>query len=71
MGHGLEIDRCICFEKKFCELKVSAQRDRLDADEIQRRYGCGSCCGLCRPYIERMLATGETVFHEIIPAPSR
>jgi hypothetical protein len=24
------------------------------------------CCGMCRPYIERMLETGETVFHQII-----
>jgi bacterioferritin-associated ferredoxin len=71
MGHGIEIDRCICFEKKFVELKISAERDHLDAEEIQSRYGCGSCCGLCRPYIERMLVTGETVFHEILPSTGR
>jgi bacterioferritin-associated ferredoxin len=23
--------------------------------------GCGTHCGRCRPYLERMLATGETV----------
>ena len=33
---------------------------------LLRETGCGDQCGLCRPYIRRMLATGETVFHEII-----
>jgi NAD(P)H-nitrite reductase large subunit len=39
--------------------------------EIARRYGCGSCCGLCRPYIERMLETGETVFHDVLHPTER
>lgn len=35
-------------------------------DEIARATGCGAGCGLCRPYLRRMLATGETEFHELL-----
>jgi len=31
-----------------------------------RETGCGAQCGLCRPYLRRMLETGETVFAEIL-----
>jgi bacterioferritin-associated ferredoxin len=71
MATGISIDRCVCFERSFVELKIRAQENKLDADGIARRYGCGSCCGLCRPYIERMLETGQTSFHEILPPRER
>ena len=35
-------------------------------EQLMRETGCGAQCGLCRPYLRRMLATGETVFHQII-----
>ena len=35
-------------------------------DGLMAATGCGAQCGLCRPYLRRMLATGETVFHEIL-----
>ena len=66
MSKDLCIDRCICYDRTFAELRVAAVADDLDMDEITKRFGCGSCCGVCRPYIEHMLATGETVFHQII-----
>jgi len=64
----LVIDRCTCFDLRFSELKRRVEERPATMDQIARRYGCGSCCGICRPYIERMLETGETVFHEIITA---
>jgi bacterioferritin-associated ferredoxin len=66
MGKDIVIDRCICYDRRFSELKDAADVDHLQLDELTSRFGCGSCCGVCRPYIERMLETGETVFHEII-----
>jgi NAD(P)H-nitrite reductase large subunit len=36
-------------------------------EEIAREVKCTTGCGLCRPYIERMLETGETAF-SVIPA---
>ena len=35
---------------------------------LVRETGCGGQCGLCRPYLSRMLRTGETEFHEILTA---
>ena len=34
--------------------------------DLIRETGCGAGCGLCRPYLRRMLATGETVFRELL-----
>jgi len=62
----LVIDRCTCFDLRFSDLKKKLEERPATMDQIARRYGCGSCCGICRPYIERMLETGETVFHEIL-----
>jgi bacterioferritin-associated ferredoxin len=56
----------VCFDLRFSELKKKLDERPATLDEIGRRYGCGACCGMCRPYIERMLETGETVFHEIL-----
>jgi len=73
MAKDVCIDRCICYDRTFAELRVAACADGLDMDGITARFGCGACCGVCRPYIERMLDTGETVFHQIVVAhpPSR
>jgi bacterioferritin-associated ferredoxin len=34
--------------------------------ELMRETGCGDQCGLCRPYLRQMLATGETTFSTIL-----
>ena len=66
MVNDFEIDRCVCFDLRFDELKRKLDERPVTMDQIAKRFGCGSCCGLCRPYIERMLETGETVFTEIL-----
>lgn len=35
--------------------------------DLMRATGCGEQCGLCRPYLRRMLAVGDTIFHTILP----
>ncbi len=35
--------------------------------ELSGVTGCGLRCGLCRPYIERMLTTGEIRFTPLQP----
>jgi bacterioferritin-associated ferredoxin len=66
MSNDFEIDRCVCFNIRFDELKQKLAERPATMDQVARRFGCGSCCGLCRPYIERMLETGETVFNEVL-----
>jgi bacterioferritin-associated ferredoxin len=50
----------------FSDLLPEARARGFSLAELSRHTGCGYRCGLCRPYLRRMLATGETVFHHII-----
>ena len=68
---GLVIDRCICRGVPFAELLPRARAAGWTLDALIRETGCGGQCGLCRPYLRRMLATGETVFSEILTEPPR
>jgi bacterioferritin-associated ferredoxin len=67
MSHNVRIDRCYCFGKTFAELKAVAQRTETSSiEELQQHALFGRQCRLCHPYVRRMLATGATVFHEIL-----
>jgi bacterioferritin-associated ferredoxin len=56
----MHVDRCVCFDVTFRRLKDHADATGADFAELQRTFGCGRGCGLCVPYICRMLRTGET-----------
>jgi len=62
------ISRCICRATPFQELLARATDAGWDLADLVRHTGCGAQCGLCRPYLSRMLRTGETEFHEILTA---
>jgi len=34
--------------------------------EIKQEFKCGTGCGLCAPYLRRMMRTGETVYYQIV-----
>jgi bacterioferritin-associated ferredoxin len=59
----MKIDRCVCFNVPFETIK---QNGDLSLPVINDLYGCGSKCGMCIPYIKRMMKTGETSFEQII-----
>jgi bacterioferritin-associated ferredoxin len=63
---GLEITRCVCRGVAFEQLLPQARTAGWDLEALMRETGCGAGCGLCRPYLRRMLATGETVFRQIL-----
>lgn len=54
----MAVDRCICHNVTFAELKKLADGGVRDLDELSNRTGCGTGCGMCIPYIRVMLATG-------------
>lgn len=58
----MKVDRCVCMSLTFAQLKEIAQRSSLDLQGLKRETLCCSGCGLCAPYIARMLRTGETEF---------
>jgi bacterioferritin-associated ferredoxin len=62
------VSRCICLGAPFETLLPQARAAGWDLADLIRETGCGGQCGLCRPYLRRMLATGETVFYELLPA---
>ena len=64
---GLTIDRCVCFQRTFAELRAVAEATGARTVEaLQQHAAFGQRCKLCHPYVRRMLRTGETVFHETI-----
>ena len=59
------VKKCVCFDKTFAELKAAGIKS---VEEAADRFGCSTKCGLCKPYIQKMLETGETEF-AILPSP--
>lgn len=62
----LRIDRCVCVNVSFEEMLEASRAEGLDRDGLEHRFGCCRGCGLCGPYVRRMLRTGETCFREIL-----
>jgi bacterioferritin-associated ferredoxin len=62
----MRIDRCVCVERSFAEAIELSRREGLTLPQLESRLGCGTGCGLCRPYLRRALRTGQAVFHEIV-----
>jgi bacterioferritin-associated ferredoxin len=68
---GVQVSMCVCHRRPFAELLSEARAGAWDLETLMRRTGCGTSCGLCRPYLRRMLATGETIFSELLTDESR
>lgn len=63
----MRIDRCVCYNVTFEKLRITAEACSADtAETLQQHVRFGLNCGMCRPYVRRMLRTGEVVFSEII-----
>jgi bacterioferritin-associated ferredoxin len=58
----MPINRCICFNIPFTELKEYAQHRECGMEKLREHFGCGRGCALCVPYIKAMLETGQTSF---------
>ena len=63
MAEEKPVRACMCYPHTFAELKQLAEANGWQTvREITAALGCGSGCGLCRPYLAKMLETGETEF---------
>ena len=57
------IRACLCYPHTFVEVKSLADANAwTTVADITANLGCGNGCGLCRPYLERVLETGKTAF---------
>jgi bacterioferritin-associated ferredoxin len=63
---SITVSRCICRGVEFADLLPRARAAGWTLDDLIRETGCGAGCGLCRPYLRKMLETGETQFHELL-----
>ncbi len=63
---GIAVTMCLCRRFPFARLLPLARERGWNLEDIIRETGCGDQCGLCRPYVRRMLQTGETVFTELL-----
>lgn len=72
----MTIDRCYCYDVSFATLcDVSCTTGAQTVAALQEEVCFGHNCGLCHPYVRRMLRTGQVTFHEVIeeadePAPT-
>ncbi len=62
----VRVTHCLCRREPFDQLLPRARELGWTLADLMRETGCGAQCGLCRPYLRRMLATGETVFTELL-----
>lgn len=62
----LSITMCVCRRVPFATLLPHARERQWTLADLIRETGCGDACGLCRPYLRRMLATGETSFAQLL-----
>lgn len=62
----IQIDRCVCTGQSFAVLLQIARSEKLGLDELAKQTGACEQCGLCRPYLDRTLQTGQVIFHDLI-----
>ncbi len=55
----MRVSRCVCRNLSFATLLADARAGGLTLDQLVDSTGCGTGCGLCLPYILRVLRTGE------------
>ncbi|HET9064233.1 MAG TPA: hypothetical protein VFN22_00235 [Gemmatimonadales bacterium] len=65
-SYPVTIDRCVCQRTLFRELLSEARAANWTLDALVQATGCGDQCGMCLPYLRRMLSEGTTVFHHVI-----
>jgi len=62
----ISVTACLCRRFPFERLLPIAREGQWDLADVMRETGCGDQCGLCRPYLRRMLETGQTTFTELL-----
>lgn len=67
---GYKVDKCICFDTTFAEMKKIMEENNLKTlEELKQVKRVADNCMLCVPYIFKMIETGETEFELMIGEP--
>ena len=67
---NVRVDRCVCHGRLFEDVQRAARAcGATSIEALQQEIPFGTRCGLCRPYVRRMLETGQVVFYEVLVEP--
>lgn len=67
--NSVRVIKCICHGTRFSELKkISEKTGARTIAELQRHAPFATNCKRCVPYVNEMLRTGKTEFHELLEA---
>lgn len=67
MEMKIRIDRCMCNNVTFKEIhEIIVKKDLTSMQDLVKEKKVASNCRLCKPYIEKMIETGQTEFFEIL-----
>lgn len=59
----LLVNRCICHNKTFSEIKEFAEQEEItEVSELREIDYCSNNCRMCEPYLKLMFETGEIAF---------
>lgn len=60
------VDRCVCSNIMFAEMKQVIDEKKLTTiEELKKQVSFGITCALCVPYIRLIFTTGKTEFEPI------
>ncbi|HSG99281.1 MAG TPA: (2Fe-2S)-binding protein [candidate division Zixibacteria bacterium] len=65
--NSVRIIKCVCHGTRFSELKkISEKTGARTIPALQRHAPFATNCKRCVPYVNEMLRTGKTEFHELL-----
>jgi NAD(P)H-nitrite reductase large subunit len=57
------VTKCICHSRTFEDVKAyAAEQSLTSVGELQAHDICSNSCGLCSPYVQMMLKTGQVEY---------
>lgn len=58
-----KVTKCVCHQRSFEDIKAYADKHNITSSvKLQQERLCGCGCGMCLPYIDLVLESGETEF---------
>lgn len=63
------VTHCICANLSFADLLRLAREHGWGFEELTQHTGATRGCGMCLPYVAKMLQTGQTSF-EVMDVPN-
>ena len=58
----MPVTHCICFQSFASAIEKAREAGCANVRELQEQMDISANCGLCVPYVQRAIETGETAF---------